>query len=357
MRESARNPNLDVVRAAALGLVVIGHMIVMSPVRHPLALGFAWEGGFGVDLFFVLSGWLIGGLFWQERNRTGHVAWGHFFLRRALRTVPPYLVVMPFAWFAAHQFAPEHPSFDLRFLVFLQNCAEKIPFYSISWSLCVEEHFYLFLPGIVLLALGWRLPLNALFFGLLALSPICRAVFESTRTVDVFDRSVLGTHLRLDGLILGFWTAYLAANHPPIWERLAPWFPRFLGPALILFVLTPWLPSRGFYVFGFTLLGLIFLVAIGTAAVTAPWNFPGLTAVRRLAGMSYSVYLTHSLVLHVARTVAFRAGAWSESVYWLLVGPLVLLVGYSFFRLVERPCMTVRDQLLPGRVASAPLPA
>ena len=117
----SRNLNLDILRAFAITMVVLAHLAAMSPVRRQFALTLAWVGQFGVDLFFVLSGWLIGGLFWREWLGHGTVRWGRFFLRRALRTVPPYLVVLPLAWLAVRCFAPNHPRFNWGYLLFLQN--------------------------------------------------------------------------------------------------------------------------------------------------------------------------------------------------------------------------------------------
>ena len=244
MTTAARNPNLDVVRAGAIAMVVLAHSAVMSPVRHPLALTLAWIGQFGVDLFFVLSGWLIGGLFWAERAKFGDVEWRRFFLRRALRTIPPYFVVLPFAWYVVHRFAADHPPFDFGFLAFLQNYYAKIPYYSISWSLCVEEHFYLLFPALVLFALARRLSPHVLFAVLLVVSPLCRTVFENTNDIGIFDRSVLSTHLRLEGLVVGFWAAYIAATDANLWARCSRLFPRLLLPALVAVMAAVQLTNR-----------------------------------------------------------------------------------------------------------------
>ena len=346
-RGSARNFNLDAVRAAAISMVVLAHAAVLSPVRHPVALSLAWIGQFGVDLFFVLSGWLIGGLFWRERAATGTVRFPRFFLRRALRTVPPYLVALLLAWLGVRLFAPERARFDVGYLLFLQNYYQKIPFFSVSWSLCIEEHFYLFLPILVLLVLRWRRGLPLLLSALVMLSPLCRTFLETTSTIDVFDHSVLSTHLRLEGLVLGFWAAYLSVSQPERWARLARWLPRLTAPAIAAVLLSPFVPSHLFYDWGFTALAVAFLVITGWAAETPAWRLPAATAIRRLAGMSYSIYLTHSLMLHVARVVAARCPAGIEFVYWPLALVLILAAGYGFSVLVEKSSLRLRDRLVP----------
>lgn len=345
---TARSFNLDAVRAAAITAVVLAHAAVMSPARHPLALTLAWIGQFGVDLFFVLSGWLIGGLFWREWRDTGTVRWPRFFLRRALRTVPPYLVMLPVAWLAVRLFAPERAQFSAGYLLFLQNYYEKIPFFSVSWSLCIEEHFYLFLPVLVLLFLRFRTGVLLLFTTLILLSPLCRTLGETTATIDVFDRSVLATHLRLEGLVLGFWAAYAQVCDQAVWSRLARWFPRLIWPALAFLALSPLVPGRLFYAGGLSAVALIFLIVVGFAANSDAWRVPAAATIRRIAGMSYSLYLTHSLVLHVARNAAFRSASWAEWVYWPLALGGMLSVGYGFSVLVEKTSLQLRERLLPA---------
>jgi peptidoglycan/LPS O-acetylase OafA/YrhL len=349
MTAPSRNPNLDLVRGVAIAMVVLAHAAAMSPVARPTALLLAWIGQFGVDLFFVLSGWLIGGLFWTERKKFGDVVWSRFFLRRALRTVPPYLVILPVAWYAVHHFSPAHPPFDFSYLLFLQNYAQKIPFFAISWSLCVEEHFYLIFPALVLFVLSRRISPHALFAVLLILSPLCRTLFESTKDIGDFNRSVLATHLRLEGLVLGFWAAFIHATDAALWARCTRLFPRLLLPALVLLAFAPYAPGRLFYSGGFTVLAFIFLIVVGTAAVTPAWRFPGDAAVRSMAKMSYSIYLTHSLMIHVARNLVLDAGRWVEYAYWPLVLGIVLLAGRLFYRFVEQPSLAARDRLLPSR--------
>jgi len=329
-------------------MVVLAHVAVMCPVRRPWAITLSWIGQFGVDLFFVLSGWLIGGLFWAERARYGTVIWPRFFLRRALRTMPPYFAVLPVAWLAVRLFAPGRTPFDFSYLVFLQNYRDKIPYYAVSWSLCVEEHFYLFLPALALLVLAWRIPPPLLFATLFAVSPLCRIFFETTRNFNDFNRGVLATHLRLDGLVLGFWASYVHACQPWAWARFARCARWLWMPALGLLMLSPAIPDAAFYCWGPTLMAVIFLVIIGIAVVAPSWRLPAPAAVQRLAGMSYSIYLTHSLVIHIARAAALRGGAWAEAIYWPLALVTIVGVGWTFCRLVEIPSMRWRDRLVPS---------
>ncbi|MBS0662252.1 MAG: acyltransferase [Verrucomicrobia bacterium] len=343
-----RSFNLDAVRAAAITMVVLAHLAVMSPVRRPAALTLSWIGQFGVDLFFVLSGWLIGGLFWREQVATGRVRWPRFFLRRALRTIPPYLAILPVAWFAVRWFAPARGAFDPGYLIFLQNYYAKMPYFSVSWSLCVEEHFYLCLPVLAILALRARLGTALLFAALVLVSPLCRTFLEATPSIDEFNGSVLATHLRLEGLVLGFWAAGLRVTAPGAWARVARTLPWLMVPSLAFVALSPLVPPRDFYAWGLTGLAASFLVVVGFAAGSRPWPVPAPAFVTRLAGMSYSIYLTHSLVIHVARAAALRLGAWAEPAYWVLGLPAIMATGYVFSAAIEKTTLRLRDRLLPA---------
>src|SRR5881396_1604125 len=97
---ATRDANLDLLRATAILMVVTYHVIQMSPVPQQGLMRLAVFGQYGVDLFFVLSGWLIGRLYWKEHARFGDVGLLRFWSRRWLRTIPPYLVALAVSWLA-----------------------------------------------------------------------------------------------------------------------------------------------------------------------------------------------------------------------------------------------------------------
>src|SRR5476651_2724666 len=136
-REQNRNRNLDLLRALAIAMVLIYHGIQMSPITSPWIRQATSYGQYGVDLFFVLSGWLIGGLYWRERQAFGNVSIAKFLIRRWMRTIPPYLIALLLSYLAI--FIARHEEFDYGYLVFAQNYYQRMPFFLVSWSLCVEE--------------------------------------------------------------------------------------------------------------------------------------------------------------------------------------------------------------------------
>jgi len=117
---TTRVANLDFLRAAAITLVVLCNAGVEAG-----ASGFSGQlaasGWIGVDLFFVLSGWLVGGLYWRELGRTGTVETGRFWARRWLRTIPAYLVALHVVFLAKRAFVTPSLAYEAGYIVFVQN--------------------------------------------------------------------------------------------------------------------------------------------------------------------------------------------------------------------------------------------
>jgi peptidoglycan/LPS O-acetylase OafA/YrhL len=162
-REAPRHKYLDALRGVAI-LLVMGRHNFMAPERagvlQPIAEVWHHFGWAGVDLFFVLSGFLIGGLVFQELKAHGSFDARRFWLRRALRIYPAYIAYL--VWFvlwANYLAAVRPPDQSLAKatrslwpnLLHLQNYLGSPV--SHTWSLAVEEHFYLLLPLVVLLLL------------------------------------------------------------------------------------------------------------------------------------------------------------------------------------------------------------
>ena len=160
-RDRQRQPGLDLLRALAIIVVVIYHAGIMG---FPLPNRVHRWGWIGVDLFFVLSGYLIGGQLLAELARNNRLNLPQFYTRRALRILPAYFVIL-----AIYFLLPlwrEYPDMAQplwKFLFSIQNIAlHGGTSFSHAWSLAVEDQFYLALP-FLLLVLFWR-PRVRLFF-------------------------------------------------------------------------------------------------------------------------------------------------------------------------------------------------
>ncbi len=227
MRE--RIPGLDLLRAGAIGLVLFVH--AANILREPLHLTFAQinTGPIGVDLFFVLSGYLIGGILLQlgDRMRDPRVTAG-FWVSRALRTLPNYylfLAINAAAWFLIFSrysdFNP-WPS-ALRSLFFCQTVFHRpSEFFPESWSLCVEEWFYLLFPIGLLLGLRLRVPFLGLYIGLtcllMAASLLLRTSLRGPVVWNLDVNSVLV--YKFDAVGMGLAAAAFSQMAPSRWRSL-----------------------------------------------------------------------------------------------------------------------------------------
>ena len=114
--KSKRVPNLDLVRAVAIFMVLIYHTVQWLPARPPVIWFLSRPGQYGVELFFALSGFLVGGLYLNEFSAKGSVDTGRFILRRITRTVPPYLLTLVPAFLGSYLFENEY--FRWEYLLF-----------------------------------------------------------------------------------------------------------------------------------------------------------------------------------------------------------------------------------------------
>lgn len=150
-----RVPDLDALRALAIISVVLFHFgLEDGAFRISFFHAFGWTG---VDLFFVLSGFLIGGQLFDLLKSNGHISIGEFYFRRAFRILPAYWTVL-FLYWSWPEFRERHDFAPIwRFLTFIHNLNLDRTIYktfSQAWSLCVEEHFYLVFPLLTVFANG-----------------------------------------------------------------------------------------------------------------------------------------------------------------------------------------------------------
>jgi peptidoglycan/LPS O-acetylase OafA/YrhL len=351
---SSRDANIDLIRASAIGLVLIHHVAQYLPLLPETAHRFTSLGAYGVDLFFVLSGWLIGRLYWLEAQRDGSVSLLRFWARRWFRTVPPYLLVLPIAFAGAH-FSRGEP-FQWTYLLFLQNYQEKIPFFLVSWSLCIEEHFYLLLPLLLPLIARLKVPMHVALPGLALLASLARFADPHAVPGGDFGYSETASHLRLEGLILGVWFAHLSVLQPSAWSAVRRHFARLLAPLTAGFLTIPFWPEWYTYYLGPAYVSVLCASFLCTLTAASPLRVAEWRGTHYLALTSYSVYLTHSIVINVCIQLGDKAGVAREisAPLWLT---LILLVGWATYRIVEKPALRWRDRMVPRRHAPQPAAA
>lgn len=267
----------------------------------------------GVELFFVLSGFLIGGILLDARHSKNYFR--TFYARRAFRLLPVYyLLIAAFAlssWlaietpFAANRLF-EDPLPLWTYWLYLQNFAMAASdkfgpgWLAATWSVAVEEQFYLILPFVVR-----RVKPESLWKGCVAawfVSIILRALNAKFQFIPVLGNYVL-LPFRLEGLALGILIAYAVRYRPQLIERWKPKIPALAVGACIFWLVYPYVPNPHYIRLGFlthtgnsVVFALIFLALILNQK-SAPARFLSLPVLRMGGSLSYSVYLFHPVLL------------------------------------------------------------
>lgn len=371
---SHRANGLDTLRALAITLVFMYHYMVF--VSGEPTFGWASTVGWvGVDLFFVLSGYLIANQLFAGIARGQRVSLPRFYARRALRTLPVFWLVLALYVALPGLLGGNAPPPLWRFLSFTQNLGlQPGTAFSHAWSLCIEEQFYLVLP--IVLAAGWRLRAGrvqgwTLLAALVVLGISARAWLwqtygrESTGRIDgYYPHIYYATLCRFDEFLPGVAVAMLKNFHRPSWSRLTRHGQALLAIgsaatlAMLVLVATRYQiegDGYGFFMtaFGYSLMALSFAVLV--AAALSPgswlhrWRVPGACP---LALWSYSIYLSHKAVAHVAQQVVDGL-AWPGGERLALIVVASVAVGALLYRLVEAPFMAWRDARIPTTFADA----
>ncbi|MBD8532324.1 MULTISPECIES: acyltransferase [unclassified Massilia] len=368
---SARLNGLDTLRALAVTLVVLHHYTLF--VSNDDAT-FGWVGRIGwagVDLFFALSGYLIGNQIFKAMATDAGLSLRAFYARRLLRTLPNYLVVLALyvLWPAWGENAPLAPL--LRYLSFTQNLGLKPgTAFSHSWSLAIEEQFYLLLPALALLgaALRGRIVFAWVFIacvvvgGMLLRAQLWAAQVDGQTYGTYFYYKLIyyASLCRLDELVAGVALALLKNRHPDVWTRATRHGNGLLAAGLLVTGLAFWLfldDRYGFAptVFGFSLLGLAFglliLAALSERSLLRDLRIPG---AGRLAVWSYAIYLTHRGACAVAYKPLQALGYGPQTMVAIgLLLALSVLSGWILYRLVETPFMALRERYVPSNLVQA----
>lgn len=346
---------LDFMRALAILGVVGIHSIGFLPepwLSSLRRIGPAFFGALGVELFFVLSGYLVGSLLLRVEWSTGR--WQPlrtFWYRRWMRTLPNYFLFLAanvlFLWVVAGQL-----SLDWRYLFFLQNLAWPHPaFFPETWSLSVEEWFYLLIPLVLFVltrrGVGTTRALLCCFAALLVLPLLGRMLCAGLDWKwDIVRGTVV---LRLDAIMYGVAGALLHRRYPSPWTRLAN-AGLLIGVAgvaiawaIILIVPRDTSLMKVLY---FPFLSLALALCLPAASC---WQLRvesmATGVIRRIALWSYSLYLCNLLVLRVieATIPAPRSPALSLAVF-ALFWTASLAVSAVAYRCWEKPIMDLRDR-------------
>ncbi len=362
----AHQPALDGIRAVAVGAVILFHGSVT----------WASAGFFGVDIFFVLSGFLITYLLLREITTTGRVAVKAFWLRRARRLLPALVLVLLVVAVYGATLATDQEALGLRgdllgSLFYVQNWrlvlsgnAYFAQFGSPSplrhmWSLAIEEQWYLIWPlaflGITKLARR-RVPVIAgIVLGLAAASAVWMAVLQGNDG----SRAYYGTDTRAQALLLGAALAVVFSARPGPRTRTGSVIVQTTGVAGALFL--AWVITQQseswdrLYQGGFTLVALATAAVIAAAMIPGPLRFVlSVPPLPQIGLISYGLYLWHWPVF--VWLSPERSGLVGQRLLLARVA-VTLVIAIASYVLVERPIRSQRFRFVRGRVAWVPATA
>jgi peptidoglycan/LPS O-acetylase OafA/YrhL len=346
-----RLPGLDLLRAIAIVWVMLFHSWIVGGIGDPFQ-PIADYGWMGVDLFFVLSGYLIGYQLLKPLSQGQPLDFGEFYRRRAYRILPAFLTVLAiYAWFPAWREASgmqpvwQFLSFSMNLLIDYQHNRA----FSHAWSLCVEEQFYLVFPLLAWL-LTRRPSLRTTVCTCVAVVGIGMLIrgYASLHGLDYLEKIYYPTYTRLDGLLAGVVLATIQTYRANTWQILQSHANAVAVAGLTLVGAAIWVfPSDEIgvttSVFRFPLLslGLALLVAAGAGRQSfGRWQIPGAGWV---AAMSYSLYLSHKLALHAVASVLATHPALHGWQAFVLYAATILALGALLHYTVERPFLRLRS--------------
>jgi peptidoglycan/LPS O-acetylase OafA/YrhL len=360
-----RIPSLDGLRGIAILLVLVGHTSVSFPMLVAGPLRFAGNAPLGVNVFFILSGFLIYSLSVREVEKSGAFNWRQFYMRRILRIFPCfyfYILVLLLLMLAgvialSWQMIVSAATFSLNYRHVWDHSAGAYDYFAIGhyWTLALEEQFYLTWPLLMLLRIRGRL--LPTLVGIIALAPFIRiACYFFTPG----SREQIGMmfHTGFDSIAAGVLLGELLRRAPSkVWlERWASKRSVVAGALIFLLFLSPLLTGHFRGAYSITIgksLELFSLCLVITAAV----SFPGTLLFRLLnwgplayvGVLSYSLYVWNNLFLLGEK-------------YWFNAFPfnIACVVGMALVShyLVERPFLKLKDRFhIPAGKQAGPVSA
>jgi peptidoglycan/LPS O-acetylase OafA/YrhL len=360
---------LDFLRAIAIILVFLWHYRRYGCPEW--LTGIAKFGWTGVDLFFVLSGYLIGGQLFGKIANNQPISPYEFYFKRFFRIIPAYLVVL-ILYYCIPAFNERDSISPLwKFLTFTMNFGldyQNAGAFSHAWSLCIEEQFYLLLPILILLLTKIKVE-NKAFIILLSLfifGFIMRIYSWQTYVAPIYeDKESMGlignsyskyvyypTYNRLDGLLVGVAIALLFSFRPKTVEKIMAKANYLFGLGIIILTAAYFLSQDQFSfrtaVLSYPLVsigyGFLVVAVLSTACFINKFNFKIFSF---LATISYSVYLTHKQLNHIVQNILANHDInknWALLICFFIsiIGGLILHI------IIEKPFLVLRGRLLKG---------
>ncbi len=365
---SKRIFGLDALRALAILGVLAYHTLSIFPELNGwLTSVFNLTGLFGVELFFILSGYLIGGILYNIfTNDSFHKnELRYFVIRRWFRTLPNYFLVLILNLMVLLVVGESLPKDVWKYFLFFQNLADPIgTFFQESWTLPIEEAAYIIGPLLLLLTTfklfrkkpkGTFLIVTLMVIAIFTLTKVYYSLNTTNTTLLQWNFNLKAVVIyRVDAIYYGFLLAYFAKNASKKWSAYALSLGLLGGLGLPLFLYTIY--SRQFFIETYPIFWIVFFLPICSIFLallfplfsklkTAPKYI--LKPITFISITSYSVYLLHySFVLKgMNHFFPFKTFSLGEKMGYVGIYYMVLFaLAYMVYRFYEKPIMNLRDR-------------
>lgn len=347
---ASRIPSLDGLRAFSIAMVLLSHAAFSTPFleKHPLLVYTIFNGNRGVSVFFVISGFLITSLLLKEDERTGRISLKNFYIRRVFRILPPFWVflgVVVLLWKAgALETSWKHLGVAFTFL---RDYIGGDWWTGHSWSLSVEEQFYLLWPAAVVL-LGRRKSLWTAL-AIIAAAPAIRVLSHVMITGKLGSIENCMFHMRVDSLMFGCALAmvYRSPRFARIAQRTLKWQGMLVALVFFLFVsgyLNQRFQAYYMYPFGYTLESIAIsylLLYFVTKPGTVVGKILNTRVLVHIGVISYSLYLWQELFLTNLMKIPNH---WSATILGRFPFNMAaaFLAAELSWQLVEKPALRLR---------------
>lgn len=349
---------LDIYRGIAILLVLFRHH-----EAFPYLNKIGWTG---VSLFFVLSGYLISGILFKELKAFGAINIKRFFIRRGFKIYPGFyfFTVISFLTLIALYFLTGHKAERLNYQaffiesLFVQNYFHGLWYH--TWSIAIEEHFYLIFP-LLLLFFSLKIISNPTRFYLFTISVILFVLFLRIINYSINNdfsiyRDVFSTHLRIDGLVFGVMIGYDEYfNNSKIREFINQYFKIFIFIFIVnlipIFIYS--MESPIIYTVGFTTISISFSILLFYSLNYKNKEYKSLISkiLMFIGASSYAIYLWQGYIISfVMRFIEEKFKIPSNSIIdFMIFVSLSVFTGWFLTKYFENYFLRLRNKLYPSK--------